>query len=124
MLRAVLAAGLVVSVVAGVGVVGLRTLGGNAKATLDTLNEALERSQPGKGRASAREVADYFERYRAGARDASCREGRNGWDYVCVFRDGSDRWRKVAVIVDSTQPTQMSPLLGVHRHLPAPSGQS
>jgi hypothetical protein len=122
MLRSVLAAGLVVSIVAGVGVVGLRALGGNAKATLDTLNEALERSQPGKGKASAHDVANYFERYRAGARDARCRNGPEGWDYVCVFKDGDGRRRKIGVLVDSRQSTQMSPPMGVHRRLPSPSG--
>src|SRR5919108_2883684 len=117
MLRSVIAAGVAVSVVAGAGVVGLRTLGNDAKATFDTLNKALERNQPGKGKASAREAADWIERYRAGARDAQCEAAPKQWDYVCIFKDGDGRRRKVGLLVDSRQPTQMSPLVGVHQRL-------
>lgn len=124
MLRFVLVAGLAVSVVAGVGVVGLRTLGGNAKATFDTLNKAFEDNMPRKGKASSREAAAWIERYRAGASNARCQKGAQGWDYVCVFKDRDGRRRKLGVIVDSRQPTQMSPLVGVHRRLPTPSGQA
>jgi hypothetical protein len=122
MLRSLLVAGLAVSVVAGASVVGLRTVGREAKATFDTLNQALEDSTPGKGKASARDAAQWIERYRAGARGARCRDGGKGWDYVCVFRDGDGRRRKVGVIVGARQPTQMSPLVGVRRPLPTPSG--
>lgn len=121
MIRTLLVAGVAVSVVAGAGVIGLRTLGNDAKTTFDTLNRTFEGSLPGDGKASARDVADYFERYRAGARGAHCRKGPRGWDYVCVFRDGDGRRRKVGVLVDSKQPKHMSPLVGVHQRLPAPT---
>jgi hypothetical protein len=121
MVRSLLATGLVVSAVIGGGYVGLRTLGEDAKATFDELNRALEKNRPGQGRASAADAAAWIERYRAGARAAECGEGVNGWDYVCVFRDGDGRRRKVGVIVDWRQPTQMSPLVGARQRLPTPS---
>jgi hypothetical protein len=111
---------LAVSVAAGTGYVGLRTLGENAKATFDELNRALEESSPGTSKASAQDAAAWIERYRSGARKARCSRGRDGWDYVCVFRDGDGRRRKVGLMVDSRQPTQMSPLAGPHQPLPAP----
>jgi hypothetical protein len=120
MVKTLLATTLAVSVVAGTGYIGLRTLGENAKATFADLNQALEESSPGTGKASAQDAADWIERYRSGARDARCEDGRRGWDYVCVFRDGDGRRRKLAVMVNATQPTQMSPLLGPRQRLPTP----
>jgi hypothetical protein len=118
--KALVATGLAVSVVAGAGYVGLRTLGEDAKATFDKLNSALEDATPGKGKASAQDVGEWIERYRSGARRAECSEGVKGWDYVCVFVDGDGRTRKVGVLVDSRQPTQMSPLVGQRERLTKP----
>jgi hypothetical protein len=119
-LRSVLIAGLAVSVVAGAGVVGLRTLGEQAKGTFETLNRAFEDSVPREGKASARDAADWIERYRSGAGGARCRPEPGDWDYVCIFKDGDGRRRKMGVIVDARQPTQMSPLVGVRQRLPTP----
>jgi hypothetical protein len=119
MLKSLLATGAAVSAVVGVGYVGLHSLGEQAKKNLDELNNALEQSLPGKGKASAREVADWIERYRSGARGAECRRGRAGWDYVCVFRDADGRRRKFGVIVDSKQPSLMSPLVGAGEPVPS-----
>jgi hypothetical protein len=121
MVKSVLAIALAVSVVGGVGYVGLRTLGEDAKATFDELNRAFEKNAPGEGKASAQDAADWIERYRSGARRAVCRDASAGWDYVCVFTDGDGRRRKIGVIVDSRQPTQMSPLVGPRQRLPKPT---
>jgi hypothetical protein len=110
-----------VSVVAGAGFVGLRTLGESAKETFDELNRTFERNAPGTGKASSQDAAAWIERYSAGAKHASCRAGQDGWDYVCVFRDGAGRRRKVGVVVGSKQPTQMSPLVAPRQRLPKPA---
>lgn len=120
MLKLFLVAGLALSVFAGVGVVTLRTLGDDAKATFDNLNETFANSAPGKERASARDVGDWIERYRAGASGARCKKTRKGWDYVCVFKDGQGRRVKMGVLVDSRQPIQMSPVVKLRRPLPPP----
>src|SRR5688572_30481920 len=117
MVKAVIATALAVTVVGGVGYVGFRTLGEDAKATFDELNQAFEENSPGTGKASAQDAADWIERYRAGASRAECREGVKGWDYVCVFVDGDGRRRKVGVMVGPIQPTQMSPLVGARQRL-------
>jgi hypothetical protein len=120
MVKALLMTGLAVSLVGGAGYLGLRSLGEEAKATFEQVNRALEHDVPGEGKASAQDVAEYIERYRAGARRAECREGLKGWDYVCVFTDGDGQRRKVGVVVGSTQPTGMSPLVGAGQRLPTP----
>lgn len=120
MVKAVIATALAVTVVGGAGYVGFRTLGEDAKATFDELNQAFEENAPGSGKASAQDAADWIERYRSGARRAECREGVKGWDYVCVFTDGDGRRRKVGVVVGSTQPTHMSQLVGANDRLPTP----
>lgn len=120
MVKALLVTGLAVSIVGGAGYLGLRSLGEDAKATFEEVNRALEGSATGEGKASAQDVAEYIERYRSGARRAECRVGIKGWDYVCVFTDGDGRRRKVGVVVGSTQPTHMSPLVGARDRLPTP----
>jgi hypothetical protein len=120
--KSLLATGLVVSAVVGAGYIGLRSLGEEAKATFDELNRALEPPAPGKGKASAQDVAEWIERYRLGVRRAECpREGVKGWDYVCVFVDGDGRRKKVGVMVGPIQPTQTSPPVGAGQRLPPPS---
>lgn len=120
MVKALLVTGLAVSIVGGAGYLGLRSLGEDAEATFEEVNSALEGSASGEGKASAQDVAEYIERYRSGARRAECREGIKGWDYVCVFTDGDGLRRKVGVVVGSTQPTHMSPLVGANDRLPTP----
>jgi hypothetical protein len=120
MLRTVLVAGLAVSVVAGAGVLTLRTLGDEAKETFGTLNEAFADSEPGQRKASAQEVADWIARYRTDARKPHCQRGADGWDYVCVFRNRQGRQVKVGVIVNSRQPIQMSPAVRTRRPLARP----
>jgi hypothetical protein len=120
MVKALLVTGLAVSIVGGAGYLGLRSLGEEAKATFEEVNRALEGSATGEGKASAQDVAEYIERYRAGARRAECREGVKGWDYVCVFTDGDGRRRKVGIMVGPVQPTQMSPLVAARDRLPTP----
>jgi hypothetical protein len=110
-----------VSVVAGVGSLGLQSLGEDAKGTLDELNSAFEKNAPGEGKASAQDAAGLIERYRSGARRAACREAASAWDYVWVFTDGEGRRRKIGLIVGSKQPTQMSPLVGARQRLPKPT---
>jgi hypothetical protein len=121
MVKALLATGVAVSVVAGVGFLGLRSLGEDAKGTLDEPNSAFEKNAPGEGKASAQDAADWIERYRSGARRAACREAASAWDYVCVFTDGDGRRRKIGLIVGSKQPTQISPLVGARQRLPNPT---
>jgi hypothetical protein len=120
MLKLFLVAGLAVSVFAGVGVVTLRTLGDDAKATFDTLNETFANSALDKEKAPARNVTDWIERYRAGASGARCTKTRKSWDYVCVFKDAQGRRVKMGVMVDSRQPIQMSPVVKLRRPLPPP----
>ncbi len=122
MLRGVLAAGLTVTVVAGAGVIALRSLGEGAEETFDTLNRTFSANAPGKGEASAQDVADWIERYRTGVRSVRCRKPASGWDYVCSFRNDGGRRLKVGVLVDSRQPRQMSPVVPARRPLPPPSG--
>jgi hypothetical protein len=121
MLRGVLAAGLTVSVVAGAGVVALRSVGEDARDTFDTLNQAFSDNASGEGEASAQEVSDWIERYRDGARGVRCRRAASGWDYVCFFRADGGRRLKVGVVVDSRQPRRMSPIVPVRRPLPPPN---
>ena len=121
MLRGVLAAGLTVSVVAGAGVLALRSVGEGAKETFGTLNRTFSDNAPEKGEASAHDVADWIERYRADARGVRCRKAASGWDYVCFFRNDGGRRLKVGVVVDSRQPRQMSPIVPVRRPLPPPN---
>jgi hypothetical protein len=121
MVKSLLAVGLAVSVAAGVGFLGLQSLGEDAKGTLDELKSAFEKNAPGEGKASVQDAADWIERYRSGARRAACREAASASDYVCVFTDGDARLRKIGLIVGSKQPTQMSPLLGARRRLPNPT---
>jgi hypothetical protein len=120
MLKSVLVVGLAVTVFAGAGAVTLRTLGNDAKATFDSLNRALAESAPAKKKASARDVADWIERYGAGASGARCGKTKKRWDYVCVFKDGQGRRIKMGVIVDSGQPIEMSPVVRLRRPLPPP----
>ena len=120
MLKLFLVAGLAVSVFAGVGVITLRALGDDAKATFDTLNETFANSAPTKKKASGRDVADFIERYRAEASGTRCKKTKKSWDYVCVFKDGQGRRVKMGVIVDSRQPIQMSPVVKLRRPLPSP----
>jgi hypothetical protein len=120
MLKMFLVAGLAASLLAGVGVVTLRTLGEDAKATFDTLNETFANSAPSKKKASAPDVADWIERYRAEASGARCRKTKKSWDYVCVFKDAQGRRVKMGVMVDSRQPIQMSPVVKLRRPLPSP----
>jgi hypothetical protein len=120
MFKLVLVAGLAFTVFAGAGAVALHTVGNDAKATFDSLNRALADSAPAKKRASARDVADWIERYRPGANGARCGKTKKRWDYVCVFKDGLGRRLKMGVMVDSRQPIQMSPVVGLRRQLPPP----
>jgi hypothetical protein len=122
MLRTVLAAGLAASVIGGAGVVTLRALGEDTKATFDTLNEGLADSAPESGKASAEDVADWIERYRADLSGTRCEKGTNGWDYVCSFTDSQGRRLKLGVLVDSRQPIQMSPAVRGRRPLAPPIG--
>jgi hypothetical protein len=117
MLKSVLVAGLAVAVIAGTGTVALGT---DAKATFDSLNRALADSVPAKKKASARDVADWIERYRTGASGMRCGKTKKRWDYVCVFKDGQGRRVKMGVIVDSRQPIEMSPVARLRRPLPPP----
>jgi hypothetical protein len=95
MLKSVLVVGLAVTVFAGAGAVALRTLGNDAKATFDSLNRALAESAPATQKASARDVAEWIERYRTGASGARCGKTKKRWDYVCLFRTdkgAESRW--------------------------------
>jgi hypothetical protein len=120
MLKSVLVVGLAVTVFAGAGAVALRTLGNDAKATFDSLNRALAESAPARKKAAARDVAEWIERYRAGASGARCGKTKKRWDYVCVFKDGQGRRVKMGVMVDSRQPIEMSPVVRLRRPLPPP----
>jgi hypothetical protein len=120
MLKSVLVAGLAVTVFAGAGAVALRTIGNDAKATFDTLNSALADNVPANKKASARDVADWIERYRAEASGARCGKTKKRWDYVCVFKDGQGHRVKMGVMVDSGQPIEMSPVVRLRRPLPPP----
>jgi hypothetical protein len=120
MLRLVLIGGLAAALFAGTGVVALRTLGQDAKATFDDLNQAFADSAPANKKASARDVADWIERYRAGASGARCGKTKRSWDYVCVFKDGQGRRVKMGVMVDSRQPIEMSPVVKRRQPLPPP----
>lgn len=120
MLKSVLVVGLAVTVFAGAGAVALRTLGNDAKATFDSLNRALAESAPATKKASARDVAEWIERYRTGASGARCGKTKKRWDYVCLFKDGQGRRVKMGVMVDSRQPIEMSPVVRLRRPLPPP----
>jgi hypothetical protein len=120
MLKSVLVVGLAVTVFAGAGAVALRTLGNDAKATFDSLNRALAESAPATQKASARDVAEWIERYRTGASGARCGKTKKRWDYVCLFKDGQGRRVKMGVMVDSRQPIEMSPVVRLRRPLPPP----
>lgn len=120
MLKSVLVAGLAVTVFAGAGAVALRTLGNDAKATFDTLNQAFADNAPAKGKASPRDVAEWIERYRADASGTRCGKTKKSWDYVCVFKDGQGRRVKMGVMVDARQPIEMSPVVKLRKPLPPP----
>lgn len=102
------------------GAVALRTVGNDAKATFDTLNQAFADSAPARGKASARDVAKWIERYRAEASGTRCGKTKKRWDYVCVFKDGQGRRVKMGVMVDSRQPIEMSPVVRLRPPLPPP----
>lgn len=120
MLRSLVAAGLALSVIGGTGVVALRAVGEDTKGTLDTLNEAFAHSAPTKARASTEDAARWIERYVPGAGGARCGKGAAGWDYVCSF-DSRGRRMKIGVVVDATQPVEMSPIVKASRPLAPPA---
>ncbi len=121
-MKSVLVAVLAASTLTGVGIAAFYSLGSNAKANIDALNDALADGAADHGKASAGEIEAWIERYRAGATGARCREGEKGWAYVCTFRDGSGRRLKFGVMVGASQPLRMSPLVGLRRPLPSASG--
>ena len=120
MLKSVIVVGLAVTVFAGAGAVALRTVGNDAKATFDSLNRALADNAAVKKKASARDVADWIERYRAEASGTRCGRTKKSWHYVCVFKDGQGRRAKMGVMVDARQPIEMSPVVKLRRPLPPP----
>ena len=92
-----------------------------AEATFDTLNRTFAESAPGDDKASAQDVAAWFERYRPDTAAVQCRKAPPRWDYVCVFRAESGRRMKVGVLVDSRQPVKMSPIVLARSPLPPQS---
>jgi hypothetical protein len=108
-------------VIGGAAVVGLRTLGEDAKATFDTLNRTFEDSVPGEGKASSQDVEDWIVRYRRDARGVVCEKDLRAWDFVCVFKNSKGRRLKMGVMVNWSQPIQMSPVVKLRRPLPRPA---
>jgi hypothetical protein len=121
-LRTVVVAGLAVSFLVGAGVFALSTVGEEAETTFNTLNEAFADAEPRKGKASAQEVSDWIERYRADATGTRCRQGTGGWDYVCIFRSRRGRRLKMGIVVDWKQPIEMSPTVRLRQRLASPIG--
>jgi hypothetical protein len=117
MLKTVVAVALGLAVLGGTGVAVFRTVGENTKETFDTLNEAFADAAPANGNASARDAARWIERYVPGASGARCRKRAAGWDYVCTF-ERQGRRVKMGVVVNATQPVEMSPIVRAARRLP------
>ena len=105
------------SVLVGVGAFTLREMGVNANKTFDTLNRALEQDPAPKDKISSRDATAWIARYRPDTSHVLCRPGRRGWDYSCSFVQGGRRL-KIGVVAGSTQPTETSFPVPIHRPLP------
>lgn len=121
MTRWLLAAILGGSVLVGAGAFTLREIGVNANKTLETLNRALEQNPTPKGTISSREAAAWIARYQPNTSHVRCRAGRRGWDYSRSFVKGGRRL-KIGVIAGSSQPTETSLPVPLHRRLPPRAG--
>jgi hypothetical protein len=117
MARWLLAAILGGSVLVGAGAFGLREIGVNANQTFETLNRALERTPTPKGKISTQEAAAWIARYQPDTSRVRCRAGRRGWDYSCSFVKAGRRL-KMGVVAGSSQPTETSLPVPLHRRLP------